>query len=89
MTYLVTQLRDGDDGLYWRNWRLYTVSMGHLAVYKSLTGDVGREPELDGAERMQDGESLGRKVGQRGMVKTLLGCGGAGRALCIAGRVLD
>ena len=88
MDYLMTYLRDKDDGLYWRNFRLYTISMDRLMVYKALTGDVGRQPKLDAAERRQDDQSMTLPVGQRGMVKTLLGCGGAGRSLCIAGRVL-
>lgn len=87
MNYLMTYLRDKDDGLYWRNFRLYTISMGHLRVYKTLTGDVGRQPELDAAEVRQDDQSMALPVTQRELVKTLLGCGGAGRSLCIAGRV--
>jgi len=88
MDYLMKYLRDRSDGLYWRNFRLYTISMGHLRVYKTLTGDVDRQPNFDGAERKQDDQSMALPVEQRQMVKTLLGCGGAGRSLCIAGRVL-
>jgi len=88
MDYLMVYLKDKNDGLYWRNFRLYTISMGHLAVYKTLTGDVQRQPHLDAAEARQDDQSMTLPVAQRGLVKTLLGCGGAGRSLCIAGRVL-
>ncbi|KAF8453189.1 hypothetical protein BGX38DRAFT_1268960 [Terfezia claveryi] len=85
MDYLMTYLRNKDDGLYWRNFRLYTISMGHLRMYK--TGDVGRQLKLDAAEVRQDDQSMALPVAQRGLVKTLLGCGGAGRSLCIAGSV--
>ena len=88
MDYIMTYLKDKDDGLYWRNFRLYTISMGHLEVFKTLTGDVGRQPNLDAAEARQDDQSMALPVAQRALVKTLLGCGGAGRSLCIAGRVL-
>lgn len=88
VSYLMTNLRDPKDGLYWRNWRMYTISMGHWRQYKTLTGDTDRQPQLDSAERLRDEASLSRPVGERAMTKTLLGCGGAGRTLCIAGKVL-
>ncbi|KAF8422439.1 glycosyl hydrolase family 76-domain-containing protein [Tirmania nivea] len=88
MDYVITYLRDKDDGLYWRNFRLYTISIEHLRVYIALTGDVERQPKFDAAEMRQDDQSMALPVAQRALVKTLLGCGGAGRSLCIAGRVL-
>jgi hypothetical protein len=85
--YLMRYLK-GRDGLYVRNLRLYAVSMEHLRIYKELTGDGGRAPALDESERWSDEESKRLPVEQRGVCKTLLGCGGAARSLLIAGKIM-
>ncbi|KAF8471849.1 hypothetical protein BDZ91DRAFT_478392 [Kalaharituber pfeilii] len=89
MRYSMRYLRDPNDGLYYRNFRLYTVSAWHLAEYRHLTGDTGREGRFDEAERLRGDQSLQKPVEQRMLAKTLLGSGGAGRAFCIAGRVVS
>ncbi|KAA8910675.1 glycosyl hydrolase family 76-domain-containing protein [Sphaerosporella brunnea] len=85
--YLMKYMK-GRDGLYVRNLRLYVVSMDHLRMYQELTGDTGRGPALDASERWSDEASMKLPVEQRGICKTLLGCGGAARSLLIAGRIV-
>ncbi|KAL7276728.1 hypothetical protein RUND412_000265 [Rhizina undulata] len=88
MEYLHTYIVDNDDGMYWRGLELYTISMGHLAVYKELTGDTTRNASLNAEERWMDATSLTLPVAQRGMCKTLLGNGGAARSFLIAGTLV-
>jgi hypothetical protein len=78
----------GRDGLYVRNLRLYVISMNHLRMYHELTGDEGRGPALDESERWSDEASKKLPVGQRGICKTLLGCGGVARSLLIAAKIM-
>lgn len=73
---------------YWRSLRLYAISLKELAVYKNLTGDTAREPDLSSEERWMDDASLALPIGARGMAKTLLGSGGAARSFLIAARVV-
>lgn len=79
--YIMTHLRDHDDGLYMRNMRLYVLTEKHLEMYKRETGQTDRKLEADESERWtEDGP-----VEKRGVCKTLLGCGGAARSLLLAG----
>lgn len=73
---------------YWRSLRLYTISAEHLQVYKDLTGDATRTAQFNQEERWMDDSSLALPVGKRGMMKTLLGSGGAARSLFIAARIV-
>lgn len=73
---------------YWRSLRLYAISMERLQVYKDWTGDTTRVAQLNQEERWMDDASLALPVGSRGMMKTLLGSGGAARSLFIAARIV-
>jgi hypothetical protein len=87
MLYIMKHMKGREDGLYVRNLRMYVVSVKHVEMYRTLTGDIGRKPELDESERWRDPESLKLPVEKRGVCKTLLGNGGAARSLLIAGRL--
>ncbi|KAI5784018.1 glycosyl hydrolase family 76-domain-containing protein [Pyronema domesticum] len=87
MLYIMKYMKGREDGLYVRNLRMYVVSVKHVEMYRTLTGDIGRKPELDESERWGDAESLKLPVEKRGVCKTLLGNGGAARSLLIAGRL--
>lgn len=84
--YMVQYLK-GKDGLYVRNLRLYVISMEHVKMFHTMTGDTNRQAALDESERWKDAESLKLPVAQRGVAKTLLGNGGMARCLLIAGRI--
>ncbi|KAF8246299.1 hypothetical protein K440DRAFT_553802, partial [Wilcoxina mikolae CBS 423.85] len=88
MEYIMSYMKDREDGLYVRSLRLYVISMEHLKIYHELTGDIRRRAELDEDERWKDEASLKLPVEKREICKTLLGNGGAARSLLIAGRIL-
>ncbi|RPB16965.1 hypothetical protein P167DRAFT_602120 [Morchella conica CCBAS932] len=86
--YIMTYLKDGSDGLYWRGLELYTINEDTLAAYKTLTGDTTRQPKYAQEERYYDAASKALPIAQRGMAKTVIGQGGVARILLIAARYL-
>jgi len=84
--FAMQYLKDPGDGLYWRNWRLWTIDSDCLQAWESLTGQSGTL-SADASERSQ--ENLGIPVENRPMTKTLLGNAGMCRILWLAGLVLE
>lgn len=82
--YAMMHLNDTTDGLYWRNWRLWTIDAERHAAWESMTGQV-HPLVLDPAERSMENTVI--PVEERPLVKTLLGNAGACRVLWLAGRV--
>jgi hypothetical protein len=76
--YCMARLRD-EDGLYWRNMRLWTIDAARREAFVKLTGQ--NEPALtaDSSERAMDAASMGLAVEKRPLVKTLLANAGVAR----------
>jgi predicted alpha-1,6-mannanase (GH76 family) len=73
--YIKTYLRD-QDGLYWRNMRLWTIDAERTAAFTKLTGQpIGLI--ADASERAS--EPAGKTAEERPMAKTLLANAGAAR----------
>lgn len=70
---------------YFRSLRLYTIGPAQLEGYKKLTGDRGRRLEADAGER-ENGQG---EPAQRRLVKTILGSGGVGREMLLAGSLFS
>lgn len=76
--YAYGYLRDPADGLYWRNWRLWTIGEAQLAAWEGLTGQ-SFHLEPDESERSKTPEAEKLPVASRPLVKTLLANAGMAR----------
>lgn len=83
--YAHTYLRDPADGLYWRNWRLYTIGDEQWDIWQKWTGQTIRA-DFDPAERSQETRYQALAVKDRPLVKTLLANAGAARLFWLASR---
>ena len=82
MHYMIEFVKDANDGLYFRNLRLYVIGYAQLEKYRRLAEDATRQLSPDASERVNgDGP-----VEKRHLVKTILGNAGAARALLLAKR---
>lgn len=78
MQYAYSNLRDPADGMYWRNWRLYTIGEVQREQWQKQTGQT-IAPEYDASERSQEAKFQGLPVVERPLVKTLLANAGMAR----------
>jgi predicted alpha-1,6-mannanase (GH76 family) len=81
--YAYAYLRDPVDGLYWRNWRLYTIGDEQLDVWQQRTGQT-IHAAFDPSERSQEQRFQALAVKDRPLVKTLLANAGAARLFWLA-----
>jgi len=78
-------VRDPDDGLYFRNWRLWRIDRKRWEIWRELTG--GTHPlEADWDERSKEPDALKRPEAERPVVKTLLANAGTARLFRIIAR---
>jgi len=84
--YAMTSLKDPADGLYWRNWRLYTIGETQLNMWQKWTGQTAAA-EFDASERSQEKQYQSLPVKDRPLVKTLLANAGAARLFWLAARL--
>lgn len=82
--YCRTYLKD-EDGLYWRNMRLWTIDAKRHTAYTKLTGQVTPELTPEVSERSLEPATLGKPIGERPMVKTVLANAGAARMFWLLG----
>ncbi len=83
--YAYAYLRDPADGLFYRNWRLWTIGETQCREWQRLTGQPCRL-EPDEAERSREAPDLKRSVGERPLVKTLLANAGTVRLFWLLAR---
>ena len=76
--FAYSYVRDPEDGLYFRNWRLWRIDETRYQAWRKLTGQEFRL-EADDSERSKASQYAKLPVGERPTVKTLLANGGMSR----------
>ncbi|MBM3475467.1 MAG: hypothetical protein FJX75_19555 [Armatimonadetes bacterium] len=83
--YAYEYLRDPDDGLYFRNWRLWRIGDEQLATWQALMGQT-HALEPDDSERSNEPRYDNIPLADRPLVKTLLANAGMARLLWVLAR---
>ena len=78
--FAINSLRDPEDGLYFRSWRLWKIDATRYEAWKRMTGQEFRL-EPDDSERSKETKYEKLPVGERPLVKTLLANAGIARML--------
>jgi hypothetical protein len=85
--YAYEYLRDPEDGLYFRNWRLWRIGDEQLATWETLTGQT-HALEPDHSERSKEPRYSNVPLADRPLVKTLLANAGLARMFWVLAKAV-